>query len=352
MTFIERRQPSIPTIAALALLAAAHTPALAAEGEGPAPAAEHAGHHHMTQEQFAQLRARVRQYEHMSDEQIVEAMTHMMPDSDTYLSAKSVRGPVGVLGLGHGYAGDGNAQFEAGFANVARVHPTAVGLGMVMMDSANIQNAVNELEAAGARTIVVLPSEVGHASSLVRQWEYIFGLRDESAYLDVPRVKTDAKIVMAQTPTTSPLVGRILADHIRSVSKDPKNEVALLITHGDTDPAVNAVEMENLAQKAPIVKELTGISMVHWETLQDDSPPDVRKANVERIRGWIAKQSATGRTVIVAPVLMTAGGVVTKKIRRDLDGLDYTLADKGIIAHPLFNQWVNETVAAEAKKTG
>ena len=336
-----------------AALLAAGAPTIAAEAEGAETSQppNHAGHH-MTPEQFALLRTRVAQYAPMSDEQIMEAMSHMTPDSDVYLSAKSVRDSVGVLGLGHGYAGDGNAQFEAGFANVALVHPTAVGLGMVMMDSANIQNAVSELEAAGAKTIVVLPSEVGHASSLVRQWEYIFGLRDESAYLNVPRVQTRAKIIMAKTPTTSPIVGRILGDHIKSISKDPANEVALLITHGDTDPSVNAVELDNLAKQAPIVKQITGIAVVSWETLQDDSPPAIRKANVERIRGWIEKQSASGKTVLVAPVLMTAGGVVTKKIRRDLDGLNYTLADKGIIAHPLFNQWVNETVAAVAGRTG
>lgn len=339
-------------MAAAALLAAG-APAIAAEAEGAETSqpSNHAGHH-MTPEQFALLRTRVAQYAPMTDEQIMEAMSHMTPDSDVYLSAKSVRDSVGVLGLGHGYAGDGNAQFEAGFANVALVHPTAVGLGMVMMDSANIQNAVSELEAAGAKTIVVLPSEVGHASSLVRQWEYIFGLRDESAYLNVPRVQTKAKIIMAKTPTTSPIVGRILGDHIKSISRDPANEVALLITHGDTDPSVNAVELDNLAKQAPIVKEITGIAVVTWETLQDDSPPAIRKANVERIRGWIEKQSASDKTVLVAPVLMTAGGVVTKKLRRDLDGLTYTLADKGIIAHPLFNQWVNETVTAVAVKTG
>jgi hypothetical protein len=344
------RGPVLGSLAAMLSLAAAPAVVLAAEGA----ASEHADHsgHEMTPEQFAMLRARIKQYETMSDEQIVAAMTRMMPDSDAYLSASSVRDSVGVLGLGHGYAGDGNDQFKAGFATVALRHPTAVGLGMVMMDSANIQNAVSELEAAGARTIVVLPSEVGHASSLVRQWEYIFSLREESAYLDVPRVRATAKIVMAQTPTTSPLVGRILADHIKSVSTDPAKEVALLITHGDTDPQVNAEEMENLAQKAPIVRQMTGIAVVHWETLQDDSPPAIRKANVERIRGWIAAQSAAGKTVLVAPVLMTAGGVVTRKIRRDLDGLSYTLADKGIIAHPLFNQWVTETVAAEARKSG
>lgn len=340
----------IPAVVAAAALLAAGIPAIATAAE-TADHSEHAGHQ-MTPKQFATLRAKIPLYANYSDAEIAEAMTHMMPDSDAYLSAKSVRGSVGVLGLGHGYAGDGNDQFKAGFVNVAKLHPTAVGLGMVMMDSGHIQKAVSELEAAGAQTIVVLPSEVGHASNLVRQWEYVFGLRDDSSYLDVPRVQTRAKIILAKTPTTSPLIGRILADHIKSISKEPAKEVALLITHGDTDAVVNAAELDNLAQKAPIVKEFTGISVVSWETLQDDSPPANRKANVDRIRGWIEKQSASGKTVLVAPVLMTASGVVTKKIRRDLDGLSYTLADKGIIAHPLFKQWVTETVAAEARKTG
>jgi sirohydrochlorin cobaltochelatase len=276
-------------------------------------------------------------------------MSRMAPDTEAYLSPPSVRDAIGVLGLGHGYAGDGNDQFKAGYAPVAAVHPTAVGLGMSMMDSSHVQAAVDQLEAAGATTIVVLPSETSETSSLVRQWHYIFGLTDDSGYLEVPRVRTKAKIIMASSPTRSPIIGRILGENLKTASREPAREAALLIMHGPEKQAENEDELRNLAKLAAVVKEVTGISEVFYGSLQDDAPAPVRAANVERMREWIARTTASGKTVLVEPVLLTASGRVSKKIGNDLSGLSYTFVDKGMIGHPLFAQWVSDTVAGKTK---
>jgi hypothetical protein len=303
----------------------------------------------MSPEQIAFLRKKVPLYAGFTDDQINENMGRMTPDSQAYLSAPEVRDGIGVLGLGHGYAGSGNDQFKAGYADVAAVHPTAVGLGMSMMDSAHVQAAVDNLEAAGATTIVVLPSETSETSSLVRQWHYMFGLTDNSGYLEVPRIRTKAKIVMMSAPTRSPLIGRLLGENLKTVSKDPAREAALLVMHGPEKPEENADELRNLAKLAAVVKDVTGISDVFYGSLQDDAPPAVRAANVQAMRDWIVKAQAAGKTVFVEPVLLTAGGRVSQKIGVDLNGLTYTFVDKGMIGHPLFAQWVLESVAAGAK---
>lgn len=344
-----RRVPAVAIAGALGLLLGSG-PVLSAD-EPPVDHSAHAGHagHQMTPEQIATLKKKVPLYAGFTDDQINENMSRMVPDTEAYLSTPSVRDSIGVLGLGHGYAGDGNDQFKAGYAGVATVHPTAVGLGMSMMGSAHIQTAVDQLEAAGATTIVVLPSETSETSSLVRQWHYMFGLTDNSGYLEVPRVRTKAKIIMASAPTRSPIIGRILGENLKTVSKDPAKEAALLIMHGPEKPAENEDELRNLAKLAAVVKEVTGISEVFYGSLQDDAPADVRAANVQAMRDWITRASAAGKTVLVEPVLLTAGGRVSKKIGTDLNGLTYTFVDKGMIGHPLFAQWVSETVSA---KTG
>lgn len=315
------------------------------------PTVDHSAHggHQMSPEQIALLRKKVPLYAGFTDEQINENMGRMAPDTEAYLSAPALRGSIGVLGLGHGYAGDGNEQFKAGYAPVALVHPTAVGLGMSMMDSSHIQAAVDKLEAAGATTIVVLPSETSETSSLVRQWHYMFGLTDNSGYLEVPRVKTRAKIIMAKSPTRSPTIGRILGENLKSASRDPAGEAALLVMHGPESKEENDDELRNLAKLAAVVKEVTGISDVFYGSLQDDAPPDVRAANVARMRDWIAKANAAGKTVLVEPVLLTASGRVSQKIGKDLSGLSYTFVDKGMIGHPLFAQWVQDTVAEKTR---
>ncbi|MEO7387474.1 MAG: hypothetical protein ABIX37_11100 [Gammaproteobacteria bacterium] len=313
--------------------------------------AEHAGHH-MTAGQLATLRKKVPLYAGFTDEQINENMGRMTPDTEYFLSPPAVRDSIGVLGLGHGYAGNGNEQFRAGYAGVAAIHPTAVGLGMSMMDSAHIQAAVDQLEAAGAKTIVVLPSETSETSSLVRQWHYIFSLTDTSGYLDVPRVRTEARIIMANSPTRSPIIGRILADNLKSASRDPGREAALLIMHGPENQAENDDELRNLARLAAIVKDVTGIAEVSYASLQDDAPPAIRAANVKAMRELISRAQSSGKIVLVAPVLLTAGGRVSQKIGKDLAGLGYTFVDKGMIGHPLFAQWVQDTVAEKTRPQG
>ncbi len=316
----------------------------AAESEGGMDHSQHAGHHHMTAEQLATLRAKIELYAGYTDEQIMASMARMQ-DSEEYLSPAETRDAVGILALGHGYGDIGNGQFKAGYRTVAVEHPTAVALGMSMMDSAHIQKAVNELEAAGAKTIVVLPTEVGQSTSLVRQWHYIFGRIDESSYLDVPRVESGARIVIAQTPTNSPLVGEILADNVKAVSRDPASEAVVLIAHGPEDPDDNVKELANLGRQAETVKRGTGVAEIIYGTLQDDAPPAVRQANVDQLREQMQSLEAKGKRLIVAPVLMTSQGGVTGRIKRDLDGLDYELIDKGITEHALFKTWIEDTVA-------
>jgi len=346
---LSQRLP-ISLLAACLLVSVAGTPARAAETETGMDHSQHAGHHQMTAEQLATLRAKIELYAGYTDEQIMDSMARMQ-DSEEYLSPAETRDAIGILGLGHGYGDIGNAQFKAGYRTVAVERPTAVALGMSMMDSAHIQKAVNELEAAGAKTIVVLPTEVGQSTSLVRQWHYIFGRIDESSYLDVPRVKSHARIVIAQTPTNSPIVGEILADNVKAVSRDPAAEAVVLIAHGPEDPDDNAKELVNLGRQADTVRRETGISEVIYGTLQDDAPPAIRQGNVDRIREQMQALEAKGKRLIVAPVLMTSQGGVTGRIKRDLGGLDYELIDKGITEHALFSAWINQTIATSVAAT-
>jgi hypothetical protein len=223
---------------------------------------------------------------------------------------------------------------------------------MAMMSSFHIQTAVDNLEKAGARIIVALPSEIGEDTSLIRQWDYIFNRTNDSSYLDVPRVTSKAKIIVAKTPTTSPLLADILADYARGASRDPANEAAILIAHGPEDAADNVKLLRILEGHAARIKAATGLAEVHFDCLQDDAPTAIRTANVNRMREWIQKTIASGKRVIVIQAIMTGQGGVTRRIRRDLEGLDVDLVDKGIAEHPLFDKWVRETVASATRRPG
>lgn len=335
---------------AAALASAALAGAAGAAGEGAATDhSQHQGHagHQMTHEQIEILKSKIELYRPYTDEQINAAMARMY-EAQEYLSPPAVRGEIGILALGHGYKAEGDALFKQGYAGVAMAYPTAVGLGMTMMSSAHIQQAVDSLVAAGAKTIVVLPTEIGDHTSLIRQWDYAFGRTDRSSYLDVERIRTSARIVVAKTPTTSPLMTRILADYVKSASTAPARETVVLIAHGPEDPADNEKELASLAAHAAGIEAATGVADVRFGTLQDDAPPAIRQKNVDAMRGWIGAATAQGHRVIVVPVVVVSRSGVSKRIERDLEGLQYTSTVKGIAEHALFEQWVREQVAAAA----
>ncbi len=309
----------------------------------------HAGQtHDMSAEDLATLRSKIPLYQSLTDAQINESMGRMS-DTEAYLSPPGVNGSVGVLALGHGYGDKGNDQFKAAFSRVAGRQPTAVGLGMAMMDSSHIQRAVDKLEAAGAKTIVVLPVEIGETSNLTRQWDYILGRDDRSAYLDVPRVKSNARIVRGRSPTASDVVTDILVGNLRSISRTPAKEVAIVVAHGPTDEQENRRQLEMLERHARGIKARLGFADVMVTTLQDDAPTAIRDANVAKLRARLSAATQSGKRVLVTPILMTGGGFVSGKIRRDLAGLEFEMADSGLSESPLFGNWIDQAVADSVK---
>jgi len=344
------RPASLPVTLLAATVLAAAGPVRAEEAA--MDHSQHQGHagHQMTHEQIEILKSKIELYRPYTDEQINAAMSRMY-EAQEYISPGEVKGEIGILALGHGYKTEGDALFKKGYAGVAAAYPTAVGLGMTMMSSSHIQQAVDELEAAGARTIVVLPTEIGDNTSLIRQWDYAFGRNDKSSYLDVERIRSKARLVVTKTPTTSPQVTQILADYVKDVSRNPAGEVVVLIAHGPENAGDNEKELANLARHAAGIKAATGVSDVQYGTLQDDAPPAIRQKNVDRFRGWISTATSAGKSVIVVPVVVVSRSGVSGRISRDLDGLTYTNTEKGIAEHPLFDQWIRDTVAA-ASKTG
>ena len=90
---------------------------------------------------------------------------------------------------------------------------------MSMAMSSHIQLALDDLTSAGAQEIVVVPAASSRYSTLMRQWEYIFGLRKEPEYATVPRVATKADIKFVKPMEDHPLVAEMLIDHAAEISK-------------------------------------------------------------------------------------------------------------------------------------
>ncbi len=305
--------------------------------------------HEMDPNDIQILRDKIRGYRELTDTQINQSMGRMPPDWTWYGSTETVRDKIGVLVVAHGSGSNGDKVLQDGVGPVASKHPTAISYGMAMMSSFHIQEGLNKLTAAGAETVVVVPAVVTDQSSIYRQWDYIFGRRKDSAYLDVPVIKTTAKVIMAPAMTEHKLITQALLDHAKEVSVDPSKEVVILLGHGPEDAKENKAELAHMATHANRIKAESKFSDVKHLTLQDDAPDDVRSANVAMLRKWVAEIDKSGKTPLVVGYLISTRGI-QDKIKKDLEGLDYKFQTKGLSAHPNFTAWIRATVSEQEAK--
>lgn len=318
----------------------AAVPPMDADGRRLDPAA--AGHE-MSDEQLAALRKKIALYRALTDTEARLNMAIMSPDYEWYVSNPQLEGDTGVLVLGHGVGQNSDRLFVKALEPMSERWPTAVSFGMAMMMSDHIQSAVDDLQERGVKQIVLVPTGMTSHNSLTRQWEYAFGMRDESSYLDIPRINTKARVMMAEHLNDHPLISDILIDYTKAVSKNPANEVVIIVAHGPEDVEDNVPDLALLQVHAERLKAAGKYSDVKAINLQDDAYPPIRKGNVKQLRRWVTSAQRSGKTVIVTVAATNSFGV-QQHIREDLRGLDYVFAEKGLAEHPNYLQWIQASV--------
>lgn len=300
--------------------------------------------HDMDAETLVALRARIALYRGMTDRELNMNMSAMGPNYEWYVSDRDLRGDIGVLILSHGVGENSDRMMVDALKPISAKMPTAVGFGMAMMKSSQLQSAVDDLTARGVKHIILVPNGTTTPyNTLTRQWKYIFDLGEEATYLEVPIIRSDAAFHMTDHFGDSPLITDILYDHAKEVSRNPANEMLMIIGHGPEDDEDNVPDLEILSAHVERIKAMNEFADVKMANLQDDAIAPIRKANVKRIRRWIRKANEQGQDVIVVAIAAASHGVQTH-IRADLRGLDYTFADKGMSEHPKYMQWMESVI--------
>ncbi|MGI9308722.1 MAG: hypothetical protein ACR2P6_05640 [Gammaproteobacteria bacterium] len=293
-----------------------------------------------------ELRARLPAYANYTDEQIQHGMSRMGPNYEWYVSDQQLQGDRAVLILAHGFGDHGDQTIVTQSQPLAGEKPTAFAFGMSMMMSSHIQNAIDDLETAGAREIVVVPAVSTRYNTLMRQWQYIFGELDEPAYATVDRVSSDAEMCLGWPPEDHPLIAEIVLDYSLEMSKSQPDEVLIIVAHGPSFEADNKKELAMLSRLSEYIDERTEFASVTAVTLQDDAPPEIRDANVQNLRNLVAGADATGKRALIATKLIGTR-VVQAQLQRDLNGLNYTFNRRGLSQHDNFMLWVADIAEAE-----
>lgn len=314
-------------------------------------------------------------------------------------AARPAAADPGILLLAHGGTEEWNQRVLELAKTVDASQPTEVAFGMA--SRATIQEAVDKLVARGATEIVAVPLFVSSWSSVITSTEYLLGLRDEappelaifarmdhgaghdskgsgasgsaghaahggapatmdhaadmaaaaapaSTAVSVDGTKpVDLPVPVRMTPALNdhPVVAEILASRARSISRPGSDEALVIVAHGPTGEEDNRrwlADMESLAARLTATERFASLQYL---TVRDDAPKEVRDAATEELRGIVGREASLGRRVLIVPLLISFGGI-ERGLRERLEGLDYTMADAGLMPDDRLATWVLESAQA------
>ncbi len=257
---------------------------------------------------------------------------------------------VGTIIVAHGSDSAWNGRVE----QVARTAHTGgpIAVAYLMGEHASehrFQDVVKKLETEGARKIVVVPMLVSSHSGHYEQIRWLAGKTDS---LDetmmhhlhmagISRPQNPVPMTVTSALDDAPEMAHVLVRRAKALATSPSNQALFLVGHGPNDPEAYTIWMRDLRVIGDSVKAAGGFRDVRVGVVRDDAPPAVRTEAVHAIREIIQLQrELTGRSVLVVPVLISAGALSEKRVPRDLAGLDIVYGQEPLLPDPEIARWV------------
>lgn len=286
------------------------------------------------------------------------------------LVARASYADPGILLLAHGGSAEWNARVTELAAQANTSQATEVAFGMATR--ATIQAAIDRLVARGVTEIVAVPLFVSSWSPIVTSTEYLLGLRAEApaalaAYAKMNHAPPAGTAASGSTPAGNdghhaaadgtspvtspvpirmtpalndhPVVADILSTRARAISTNAADEALIIVAHGPNDDEDNRLWLADMASLAGRIRRTEPFASVDYLTLRDDAPKPVRDRATAELRQLVLKRSEEGRRVLIAPLLVSFGGI-DRRLRERLEGLTYTVADAGLAPDERLVTWV------------
>ncbi|MBX2942002.1 MAG: hypothetical protein KF860_06625 [Cyclobacteriaceae bacterium] len=303
---------------------------------------------------------------------------------------------IGVMVLAHGGAQEWNQMIIDATKGISARYPTEVAFGMALPRT--MQASIDKLEGMGVNKIVVIPLFISSHSFIIRQSEYLLGLREELAdppmvmdhsmeptasantqshgsdshammghtqaaqpasdhsmhdqKMTLERLHTKSKIIFTKPLDDHPIVANIIFQRINELSKNPSNEMVILVGHGPNPEEDNkkwVADMESVSdQVRTLQKKSKKVSkMILAVTVRDDADPDIYNQAKENLRNLVVQGGKQG-DVIVVPLFLSRGGAEQKIITR-LEGLTYLWNGHTLLPDPRISDFINQSVANALK---
>ncbi|MEX2281685.1 MAG: CbiX/SirB N-terminal domain-containing protein [Gemmatimonadota bacterium] len=261
---------------------------------------------------------------------------------------------VGTIIVAHGADSAWNAQVHAVARSVKTGGPVAVSFLMGPEAArTRFQETVASLERSGVREIVVVPLLISSYSGHYEQIRFVTGSIDTlSAQMlhhlhaaGIERAKTSTPLRLARAIDDSPDAARVLAQRALKLVAQPAEHALMMVGHGPNSPSDLAAWMSNLRRVADHVRTAAGFRDVKVALVQDDAPAPVRQEAVLRLRELIELQhQATGKPVVVVPVVISRGALTTQRLPADLNGLPIMYTPEGLLPDLGLARWVESRV--------
>ncbi|HET9371127.1 MAG TPA: CbiX/SirB N-terminal domain-containing protein [Vicinamibacterales bacterium] len=281
----------------------------------------------------------------------------------------------GILLLAHGGGPEWNARVTTLAASLGASTPVEVAFGMATR--ANIQGAIDRLQARGVSSIVAVPLFVSSHSSVITSTEYLLGLRAErprdleifarmshgagggheahapaaDPEANLRPVQTTLPIVMAPALNDHPLVADILGSRALALSRAPASEAVVIVAHGPVPDVDNARWLADMRRLADRIGASTPFASIDALTVRDDAPAPIRDRATAELRSLVERRAGEGRRVLIVPLLLTYGGIERGIVKR-LEGLTYEMASQALLPDPRIEEWVRASVAAARTPAG
>tara|TARA_R110001583_G_scaffold195244_1_gene370867 strand:- start:1347 stop:2351 length:1005 start_codon:yes stop_codon:yes gene_type:complete len=302
---------------------------------------------------------------------------------------------VGVLILAHG----GNSSWDETVKNATEAlkQNYVVEVAFGMANPTTMQIGIDKLESQGVSKIVVVPLFISSYSPIIRQNEYLLGLRDTLAdppmlmmhhgnmtmkkgndhssmgkkdthtsmskdashsmqnvkkKMELKPLHFKSKIILTKPLDAHPLVAEIIYDRISELSVNPENETILIVAHGPNDEQDNknwVNTIDNLADQIRTIQSEKGnkFKQIFGLTVRDDANPAIYEQAKEQLRTLVSQSGKDGE-VIVIPLLLSQGGVEARYVKR-LEGLNYKWSGKTLLPHPNITKFIQTSVEEALK---
>ncbi len=274
------------------------------------------------------------------------------------IPAASVRGGadqparIGVLVLAHGGSERWNQQVRdlVEQADLSAPAEVAFGMGMHEAEVQAVQQAIDALERQGVTRIVAVPLLISSHSEVMRQYEYLLGMRAHGPWEGQTRpVSMRVPVTVAGALNDDAAVAKVLIERAKGLSQAPARETVILVAHGPTSEEDNAAWLKAMARLAAQIRAAGGFRAVVPVTMRDDAPMPIRAEATSAMRHVVAEYGRLGR-VLVVPLLVASGGV-EQKIPQRLRGLSYAYGSGTLLPHPELARWLRRQVDVASRPT-